>query len=510
MDQPPLKYKRIEQEKGRPHYLVWPPDGRLPVALHTRANAQLFLEKEGLSGTVPLSTFDFKKTPIVKELTRGKLTSPGSSQGSKAVTAAGLFDDEDDNMDGLGGGDDDGADAGGQQGASRSKFNLENLLRSNHDIDHKQLLEKAARLLEDVRFEYDLPDPDGAECDRLKLEIVRAPNVGAIVDLMSSSKLAMQKMTRAVGGRCLEEMMTLSSVAGPKPLSDWPIDMGQNWYSEVIKFAYLHSPAMLSFLLRLVAKDASTSLLPRHVLSLATIYAHLGKEIDKANNSLALMQGLSLKMDGLSDRGLAGQAKLDLSVTERTLRYKRDELAEVQANMLIEANKERPSQLTLDNCNTSHTDCIVAYSQAETEDTTGLSTNGLCPEDIMALFTPSALMLTSTDLKGEFDHLREVCMLAVGLELANHLPAEVGHWKKLLPENHSHPWSDLPLEKAKCTLLPPMPYQVQYLRLELVIDKFLRFCDVKYLGDRPQGHDRHVPRAADGQVESSAAGLPPE
>ena len=85
----------------------------------------------------------------------------------------------------------------------------------------------------------------------------------------------------------------------------------------------------------------------------------------------------------------------------------------------------------------------------------------------MALFTPSVLMLTSPELNTEFEHLEEVVMLAVGLELADHLPAELGHWKKLLPQKHSHPLSDLPLEKAKITLLPPMPYEVKYDQLEL-------------------------------------------
>ena len=82
-------------------------------------------------------------------------------------------------------------------------------------------------------------------------------------------------------------------------------------------------------------------------------------------------------MDGLSDQGLDGQAKIGLSSQARTLRYKRDQLAEVQTPMIVEENRKLPSQVTLDNCNTQKIDCIVAYSQTETVDTSHLPVEGL-------------------------------------------------------------------------------------------------------------------------------------
>ena len=124
--------------------------------------------------------------------------------------------------------------------------------------------------------------------------------------------------------------------------------MSKNWYCEVLRFAAKHSPVVLSLLLKLIVKDPSTSILPRHVFSLASIYAQIGQEVDKANNSLSVIQAISLKMEGLSDRGLAGQARVKLSLTERALRYKRDELAEVQTCILIEESRRMPSQITLD------------------------------------------------------------------------------------------------------------------------------------------------------------------
>ena len=136
--------------------------------------------------------------------------------------------------------------------------------------------------------------------------------------------------------------------------------------------------------------------------------------------------------------------------------------------MLVEESKRFPSQITLDNCNTRRTNCIVAYSQTEVVDTTHLSNDGLSPEETLALFDPGIFMLTRPELSDEFEHLKAVLMLALGRELAALLPEQVGHWLQVLPEHHPHQQSDLPLAKAQITLLPPMYYEVNNFSFKVV------------------------------------------
>ena len=93
--------------------------------------------------------------------------------------------------------------------------------------------------------------------------------------------------------------------------------------------------------------------------------------------------------------------------------------------------------------------------------------DGLSPEETLALFDPSIFMLTRPELSEEFDHLKAVLMLALGRELATLLPEQVGHWLNVLPEHHAHPQSDLPLAKAQITLLPPMYYEVNIFSFKL-------------------------------------------
>ena len=128
-----------------------------------------------------------------------------------------------------------------------------------------------------------------------------------------------------------------------------------------------------------------------------------------------------------------------------------------QTPMIVEENRKLPSQVTLDNCNTQKIDCIVAYSQTETVDTSHLPVEGLNMVDTLSLFRPKSFTLK--EHKQEFDHLQYVVMLALGRELAALLPDQVGHWQQVLPEHHAHKQSDLPLVKAQITVLPPMHYK---------------------------------------------------
>ena len=467
MDEPPLKMQKLEQN-GKILYLVWPPDGQPPNLLNCQMKAQEFLEKENLLSVVPLSRFDFKKpnsedsspslslsssSPPKSHTSTHSQGSTGSkastSRKSKAMpapqapTMSDVFADPDDV-------DDD-------NGLQARNFNLPNLLAPKGSLDHEKTLKDTASMLETLRFETNSPEIDASKFERLQQDLSAAGDVKSLVSILGTCDKAAQEMIKLSERKCFEELMTLSSVEGPLPLADWPIDMSKNWYSEVVHFAAQHSPTTLSLLLKLIVSDPSSSIRPEHILTPASIYAQIGKEVDRKNNALDIIQALSLKMDGLSDQGLDGQAKIGLSSQARTLRYKRDQLAEVQTPMIVEESRKLPSQVTLDNCNTQKIDCIVAYSQTETLDTSHLPVEGLNMEDTLSLFHPK--IFTLKEHKQEFDHLQYVVMLAIGRELAALLPDQVGHWQQVLPEHHAHKQSDLPLVKAQITVLPPMHYK---------------------------------------------------
>lgn len=323
-----------------------------------------------------------------------------------------------------------------------------------------KILEETAAELDSFRL--DRPELEEARLSELRLRLSNADSLDQIVLAVGSSPEGRQAMTRVVHEHCLQELLTLSTVDGDLPLSDWPNSLKQNWFSAVVKFAAQHSPLTLSLLVRLSVKEASSNIQPRHVINIATVYSQVAMMVDKKNNALAKINTLQLKLHGLTDAGIDAQALLKLGECSRNLRKDRDVLAEVQEKLLTLESMNRPTQLTLDNCDTKSNNCTVAYVQTETVDTSHLSTEPMPPEETLKLFDLSLLDMTRPELQPEREHLRLVILLALGRELAKYKP-ELSHWLKndVLPEHHDHPTSkDVPLQPAMVTLQSPLPYQV--------------------------------------------------
>ena len=272
---------------------------------------------------------------------------------------------------------------------------------------------------------------------------------------------AMRVMSRMVEERVLEELLTLGTDEGVITLAEWPNSQKSNFFVDVVNLAARKSPTTLSFLLRLILKNDESNVEPSHVISVATVFSHLAHLTDKSNNALQKINALQLKMDGLTDEGLDAQAKLaGWSVTARALRYARDDFAEVAETCLVEETRNRPDQSTLDNCDQKGSHTTVEYLEIEHEDTSHLSIDAMSPEDILQLFNVELLLLSGEGLKAEREHLERVILTETGKALARARPEQLGHWLKVLPQHHSHPFDKLPLKEASIMLRPPHYFQV--------------------------------------------------
>ena len=296
-----------------------------------------------------------------------------------------------------------------------------------------KILEETAAQLDSFRLQQVRSDLDEARLSQLRQQLSTADSLECMVLAIGSNPEGRQIMSRVVQEYCLQELLTLSTVEGDRPLLDWPNSLNKNWFSEVVRFAAYNSPITLSFLLRLTVKETTSNVQPRHVLSIATIFAQLAMLVDRKNNALAKLNTLQLKLHGLTDAGIDAQALIGLGQCSRNLRKDREVLAEVHQKLLILESKSRPMQMTLDNCDTKSNNCTVAYVQTETVDTSHLSTEPMSPEETLKLFNSSILDFSQPQLQPEREHLRKVILLSLGRELAKHKP-ELSHWLSVLPE----------------------------------------------------------------------------
>ena len=243
------------------------------------------------------------------------------------------------------------------------RFDVRNLLSDGVKVEHLKDLRSAARLLDEIRQQGGDEVESELDLAEKKMELANAKSMQEMVSLLGTSEEALKAMASVVEDRALEELLTLSSGEDKIPLSDWPNSLHENFFAEVVRLAHRKSPVTLSFLLRLVIKDKTSNVEPSHVVSVATVFAHLAQLVDSSNNVLAKINSLHLKMENTTDEGIDAMAKLGLSVQARNLRILRDDLAEISSKLHIEETRFMPEQSCIDNCDTkgSHTyrGCII-------------------------------------------------------------------------------------------------------------------------------------------------------
>ena len=145
-----------------------------------------------------------------------------------------------------------------------------------------KLLEETAAQLDTLRLQLDGPQCDEARLTELRRQLSSANSLEEMVLLIGSSPEGRQAMSSVVQEYCLQELLTLSSVVGDRPLVDWP---NKNWFCEVVRFAADHSPITLALLLRLTVKETASNVQPRHVLNIATVFSQIAMMVDQKNNS---------------------------------------------------------------------------------------------------------------------------------------------------------------------------------------------------------------------------------
>lgn len=260
--------------------------------------------------------------------------------------------------------DEGGVDAAGQddgQGSGElppscdptsSRFDVRNLLTEGVKVNHLKDLKSAARMLDELRSANDDGVEENLDLVEMKLNLSTSKTIEEMVSKLGTSEEALRAMASVVENRVLEELLTLSSGESKIPLSEWPNSLKENFFCEVVKLATRKSPVTLSFLLRLVVKDRAANVEPAHVVSVATVFAHLAQLVDRSNNALQKINSLHLKMENTTDDGIDSLAPLGLTVTARHLRALRDDLAEVSDTLHLEETRFMPEQSTIDNCDT--------------------------------------------------------------------------------------------------------------------------------------------------------------
>ena len=136
------------------------------------------------------------------------------------------------------------------------------------------------------------------------------------------------------------------------PLSDFPMDVNTNHYSNIINFALKNAPNVIQLILKLSTKNEAP-ILDTDVVRLAYTFSSLASIVSAKNNALKKTKSISTKNNGLTNNGLDVLAVVGIFETSRSFRNDRDFLASLSDELLKSYARFSVPVITFDNMDIS-------------------------------------------------------------------------------------------------------------------------------------------------------------
>lgn len=292
----------------------------------------------------------------------------------------------------------------------------------------------------------------------------------------------------------------------------------QNFYSEIIKFAFENSKTTLLLIVNLVVeKDKAVT--NEDVLKIAFYIASFAHTVNRDNNSFLKLKSALLQKQGLTNEGLDAFTAFGITESCRALRNQKEFFAGISDEVIKAAAKKHPHQVTIDNldiriADTPH-NMMLEYVEIEQVNTAHLDISSKTFDEMSQFFHTDTLLLDSSDNQDLLKHLEKVTALTVGRVLAERVPG-AEFLKSHLEEHYQHPNSNLNsailytkkpqylsenVNSEMILMLEQMQQDFLNLSAELVSEKasFLNDLEVMKMGET----DVDVREAAENRVHSA-------
>ena len=188
---------------------------------------------------------------------------------------------------------------------------------------------------------------------------------------------------------------------------EFPADINENVYVNVVNYGLEKCPKLMHFLLNMIVRRGDP-VLPTHVLKIATLFSSVCYSANHELSAITKLRSLTLQVDGLTNVGLDTLCDLGLTQCARSLSNHRDLFAEVGPQIINTTAAFCPYQSTIDNCDYLSEHLTIESIKKEVIDTSHLSTVKCSKEEALTLFRKELVLLGSEENKEEKDHLLSV------------------------------------------------------------------------------------------------------
>ena len=330
---------------------------------------------------------------------------------------------------------------------------VERLTRNTEVCDHRKMMSKTSKLLDDFRLNDGYKDPDNFA--DIKEKLSSSVDFKDMMKILNSDKTVVEAVNLVFSDTCLTEISLIDTKKGP--LADFPSSVNQNVYCKVVEYAIKMCPNLVNFVINMVVRRGEP-ILPSDVLKVSTLFSSICYVANQNLDAIVKLRSLALQVDGLSNVGLDILSDLGLGQCARTLSNLRDMFADIGPTVMNNTACLFPYQSTLDNCDLQSEHLTVEVVEKETVDTSDLSFLKKSKEEALSLFCKEQVLLGLEENKTERDHLMYVIGVAAGRIIADARP-EAARFKQLLPSHHKHENSEKNLTPAMTFIMKPYPYQ---------------------------------------------------
>ena len=330
---------------------------------------------------------------------------------------------------------------------------VERLTRNTEVCDHRKMMSKTSKLLDDFRLNDGYKDPDNFA--DLKEKLSSSVDFKDMMKIMNSDKTVVEAVNLVFSDTCLTEISLIDTKKGP--LADFPSSVNHNVYCKVVEYAIKMCPNLVNFVINMVVRRGEP-ILPSDVMKVSTLFSSICYVANQNLDAMIKLRSLALQMDGLSNVGLDILSDLGLGQCARTLSNLRDMFADIGPTVMNNTACLFPYQSTLDNCDLQSEHLTIEVVEKETVDTSDLSFLKKSKEEALSLFCKEQVLLGLEENKTERDHLMYVIGVAAGRIIADARPEAV-RFKQLLPSHHKHENSEKNLTPAMTFIMKPYPYQ---------------------------------------------------
>ena len=336
---------------------------------------------------------------------------------------------------------------------AKSLSMVERLTRSTDIIDHRKLLSKSAKEIDDFRQNDGYQTP--ADFEDLKKKVSSSSDLREMLAILNKETSVMDALNLMFSDNCLSEISRIDVKTGP--LVEFPSSINENLYCKLAEYGMKTCPSLFLLVINLVVRRGEP-ILPSDVLKISTLFSSTCYVANQDLDALVKLRSLTLQVDGLKNVGLDILSDMGLAQCARSLSNHRDMFADIGPEVMNRTGKNFPYQSILDNCDLQTEHLTVEVIEKETVDTSYLSTNKRTKEEALAMFNKEQILLGLDQHKEERHHLLYVVAVAAGRILAEGRPA-ASKLSGLLPVHHNHQNADKVLTPAMAFILKPYPYQ---------------------------------------------------